>query len=111
MNVFMNIKPGSSIRRIDWRRLPSAGNLRSIMRLPALMSIALVLSVPVRTQTVPPRPYFTEPSVAPDRSEIAFVSGGDIWAAPADGSGTPRVLITNAESPAVVRPPSAMTMR
>ena len=35
----------------------------------------------------------------------------DIWAAAADGSGTPRVLITNAESPAVVRPPSAMTMR
>ena len=35
----------------------------------------------------------------------------DIWAAAADGSGTPRVLFTNAESPAVVRPPSAMTMR
>ena len=32
----------------------------------------------------------------------------DIWAAAADGSGTPRVLITNAESPAVVRPPSAV---
>lgn len=33
----------------------------------------------------------------------------DIWAAAADGSGTPRVLLTNAESPAVVRPPSAVT--
>ena len=32
----------------------------------------------------------------------------DIWAAAADGSGTPRVLLTNAESPAVVRPPSAV---
>jgi Tol biopolymer transport system component len=94
MNVFMNIKPGSSIRRIDWRRLPSAGNLRSIMRLPALIAIALVLSVPVRTQTVPPRPYFTEPSVAPDRSEIAFVSGGDIWAAPAVG-GEARLLLSH----------------
>jgi hypothetical protein len=30
----------------------------------------------------------------------------DVWAAAADGSGTPRVLLTNAESPAVVRPPS-----
>ena len=28
----------------------------------------------------------------------------DIWAAAADGSGTPRVLLTNAESPSVVRP-------
>jgi hypothetical protein len=35
----------------------------------------------------------------------------DIWAAAADGSGTPRVLLTNAESPAVVRPPSALTRR
>jgi hypothetical protein len=40
----------------------------------------------------------------------ALPSGGkarpimDIWATPADGSGTPRVLVTNAESPAVVRP-------
>jgi len=30
-------------------------------------------------------PYFTEPSVAPDRAEIAFVSGGDIWTAPLAG--------------------------
>jgi hypothetical protein len=34
----------------------------------------------------------------------------DIWAAAADGSGTPRVLVTNAESPAVVRPPSAIAV-
>ena len=27
-----------------------------------------------------PKPYFTEPAIAPDRSEIAFVSGGDICA-------------------------------
>jgi len=26
-----------------------------------------------------PRPYMTEPHLSPDRSEIAFVSGGDIW--------------------------------
>src|ERR1035437_7123942 len=30
-------------------------------------------------------PYFTEPSVAPNRAEIAFVSGGDIWTAPLSG--------------------------
>jgi len=44
----------------------------------------------------------------------ALPSGGkarpvmDIWAAAADGSGPPRVLLTKAESPAVVRPPSAV---
>src|ERR1044072_2920543 len=32
-----------------------------------------------------PRPYFTEPSLSPDRKEIAFVSGGDIWTVPATG--------------------------
>ena len=26
------------------------------------------------------KPYFTEPAISPDRSEIAFSSGGDIWA-------------------------------
>src|SRR5688500_20114565 len=31
------------------------------------------------------RPYFTEPSLSPDRKEIAFVSGGDIWTAPSTG--------------------------
>jgi tricorn protease len=31
------------------------------------------------------RPSFAEPSLSPDRSEIAFVSGGDVWAVPAAG--------------------------
>ena len=35
-----------------------------------------------------------EPSISPDRSEIAFVAGGDIWAVPANG-GTARLLISN----------------
>lgn len=41
-----------------------------------------------------PRPYFTEPAIAPDRSEIAFVSGGDIWAVPA-GGGDARLLVSH----------------
>lgn len=47
----------------------------------------------------------------------ALPSGGkarptmDIWAAAADGSGTPRVMLINAESPAVVRPPGALVER
>ncbi len=32
-----------------------------------------------------PRPYFSEPALAPDRPEIAFVSGGDIWRVAAAG--------------------------
>src|SRR5262245_27997036 len=39
-------------------------------------------------------PYFTEPSVSPDRSEIAFVSGGDIWTAPVNG-GEARLLVSH----------------
>jgi tricorn protease len=39
-------------------------------------------------------PYMTEPSLSPDRTEIAFVSGGDIWSAPAEG-GTARLLVSH----------------
>jgi Tol biopolymer transport system component/C-terminal processing protease CtpA/Prc len=41
-----------------------------------------------------PRPYFYEPAISPDRSEIAFVSGGDIWTAPAAG-GEARLLVSH----------------
>ncbi|MBM3808778.1 MAG: peptidase S41 [Acidimicrobiia bacterium] len=43
---------------------------------------------------VVPRPYFTEPAISPDRSEIAFVSGGDIWAVSA-GGGEARLLLSH----------------
>ncbi len=39
-------------------------------------------------------PYMTEPSLSPDRTEIAFVSGGDIWSVPAAG-GTARLLVSH----------------
>src|SRR3712207_5690019 len=41
-----------------------------------------------------PRPYFYEPSVSPDRKEIAFVSGGDIWTVPSVG-GEARLLVSH----------------
>ena len=31
-------------------------------------------------------------------------ASSDVWAVPADGSGAPRILVTNADSPSVVRP-------
>lgn len=40
------------------------------------------------------RPYFTEPSLSPDRKEIAFVSGGDIWTVPATG-GVASLLVSH----------------
>lgn len=39
-------------------------------------------------------PLMTEPSLSPDRKEIAFVSGGDIWSVPASG-GTASLLISH----------------
>ena len=38
--------------------------------------------------------YLTEPAFSPDRKEIAFVSGGDIWTVPADG-GTASLLVSH----------------
>src|SRR5258707_15758180 len=40
------------------------------------------------------KPYFTEPSVSPNRPEIAFVSGGDIWSAALTG-GEARLLVAH----------------
>lgn len=39
--------------------------------------------------------YMTEPSLSPDRKEIAFVSGGDIWSVAAEG-GAARLLVSHA---------------
>jgi Tol biopolymer transport system component len=60
----------------------------------ACLLITAVLSAQAR-RTVTPRPAFAEPSIAPDGSEIAFVSGGDIWTVPAAG-GQARLLISHA---------------
>lgn len=38
--------------------------------------------------------YMTEPSLSPDRKEIVFVSGGDVWSAPAEG-GIARLLVAH----------------
>src|SRR5262245_28592450 len=43
----------------------------------------------------PPRPAFAEPAIAPDGSEIAFVSGGDIWTV-ASAGGEARLLVSSA---------------
>jgi tricorn protease len=65
----------------------------------ALLLFPCVKVAPVRAQalTAPgagPRPYLYEPSISPDRKEIAFVSGGDVWTAPAEG-GEARLLVSH----------------
>ncbi|HEX5473359.1 MAG TPA: S41 family peptidase [Vicinamibacterales bacterium] len=45
--------------------------------------------------TAAAKPAYAEPSIAPDGSEVAFVSGGDIWSVPSAG-GTARLLVSSA---------------
>ncbi len=60
--------------------------------------IALAFAIPAGTQSnKPPIPYLTQPSISPDNSEIAFVSGGEIWAVPASG-GEAHLLDSHASS-------------
>jgi Tol biopolymer transport system component len=55
---------------------------------------ATVAALAIQAQAAP-RPTLAEPSLSPDGAEIAFVSGGDIWTAPAVG-GTASLLVTDA---------------
>jgi tricorn protease len=62
-----------------------------------IASVLLTLVVIARcsaAQTLSATPSFSEPSISPDGSEIAFVSGGDIWTAPI-GGGDARLLISH----------------
>ncbi|HEX6185184.1 MAG TPA: hypothetical protein VFZ44_14970, partial [Pyrinomonadaceae bacterium] len=68
--------------------------------LAALFLVPCAGAAPARAQTAAarapePRPYFYEPSISPDRKEIAFVSGGDVWTAPSEG-GEARLLVSHA---------------
>ena len=57
------------------------------------MIVASALIVfPALAQTA--TPYFTEPALSPNRAEVAFVSGGDIWAAPLAG-GEAHLLVSH----------------
>ena len=61
------------------------------------LALAGLVALPVAAtqQQVPGSlPSFSEPSISPDRSEIAFASGGDIWVVPARG-GQAHLLVTH----------------
>lgn len=64
-------------------------------------ALVLVLLISSTAQAQANRPgspaglaYFAEPAVSPDRTEIAFVSGGDIWTVAASG-GEARLLVSH----------------
>ncbi len=59
-----------------------------------LFLFVCLLSINTTAQTVTPQHYFYEPAISPDKSEIAFVSGGDIWTVPANG-GEARLLVSH----------------
>jgi len=58
------------------------------------MKVQLLVVLMAFSGSVAARPYFTEPALSPDRKEIAFVSGGDIWTVPATG-GTASLLVSH----------------
>ena len=63
-----------------------------------LLTFSVVAAAQQRAETrdssVTAQPYFTEPALSPDRKEIAFVSGGDIWTVPSSG-GVASLLVSN----------------
>ena len=59
-----------------------------------LLFVVVLMIGSVTAVLAEPRPYFTEPSLSPDRKEIAFVSGGDIWTVAAIG-GVASLLVSH----------------
>src|SRR5262245_32830898 len=61
----------------------------------SLVAGVLAAALAAQARSTPaPQPAFAEPGIAPDGSEIAFVSGGDIWTVPAAG-GDARLLVSS----------------
>jgi len=70
-------------------------NRRSAAALLAAVLPFASLVVPARASDAPAGlRSFAEPGISPDGSEIAFVSGGDIWTVPSSG-GTARLLVAD----------------
>src|SRR4029450_12578245 len=65
----------------------------SLIATPCLIATT-ALAQSTKQRAIDSLAYFTEPSISPDRSEIAFVSGGDIWTVAASG-GEARLLVSN----------------
>ncbi|MFN2578365.1 MAG: S41 family peptidase [Pyrinomonadaceae bacterium] len=69
--------------------------LRLVAKLAFVFSLPVTLSAVAFAQPAPEsRAYFTEPAISTDGSEIAFVSGGDIWTVAATG-GDAHLLVSH----------------
>lgn len=64
-----------------------------------LLGLFLTTSLSLWGQSAAPAPKFAfaEPSLSPDGSEVAFVSGGDIWTVPTAG-GEARLLVSHPDN-------------
>src|SRR5437588_11317125 len=75
--------------------------MRNLSMRNSIFDLALVFAVSVISSSAfgqgASQPYFTDPALSPDGSEIAFVSAGDIWTVPASG-GDARLLVSHAAS-------------
>ena len=71
------------------RKVSTCGSLAPIC---ALVLCATVLTAPATglaaQADIEALPSFAEPGISPDGSEVAFVSGGDIWTVSTQGGAT-----------------------
>jgi Tol biopolymer transport system component/C-terminal processing protease CtpA/Prc len=65
-----------------------------IPRLVVALSLFVIPPI-IRVAPAPAKPAYSEPALSPDKREIAFVSGGDIWTVAANG-GEARLLVSHA---------------
>ncbi|MBA2621006.1 MAG: PD40 domain-containing protein [Acidobacteria bacterium] len=59
--------------------------------------LCVVFVLQIQAQSAVVVPYMTEPAISPDRREIAFVSGGDIWSVSSAG-GAAQLLVSHPAS-------------
>src|SRR5580765_2683632 len=68
--------------------------MRSLLESPAMNRAWIVLALALALSAHAGGPMMSEPSLSPDGKELVFVSGGDLWVAPARG-GEAHLLVSH----------------